>query len=342
MLRKHISIWILLFSCSALYAQIIDTVCAGTTQTYAVDSSKGSTYAWTVTGGSIVDGDGTHKIVVTWAKQPGLFKISVTEHNTIGCTGQPQSGNIWIRGPLFTTKFPDKACVNDSVTLIALGGYKYLWSNGQTDSIIRIKLTHDTLMNVTISDTVCGFSSESFDASIKASSKPVMSIVTEENSVLKNQRVNIFYNGDIRDKINWSIEKSNQNSPTGHNINVQFIDTGEALIKVVSMNALGCKDSAFTKINVLAEQLFFPNAFTPNGDGLNDVFKPHGSGVEQYQLIIYNRWGQVMFETSDFTLGWDGTQSQNPVQSDVYVYQCEMTGISGKRYNYSGNITVVR
>ncbi|MES2560748.1 MAG: T9SS type B sorting domain-containing protein [Bacteroidota bacterium] len=343
MLRKHVAIWCLLFSFSSLHAQIIDTVCAGfTNASYGVDNNMGSTYNWLVSGGTIVSGNGTNRITVNWKKEPGLFKIRVSERNAMGCLGDPQEGMVWLRGPIFGTSFPDQACLNDSVTIIASGGLNYLWSNGETDSTIRIKLITDTLLKVIISDTICGLWSDSFDVSIKAAIKPIMSITSDVRSVFRNQPVNIYYHGSSNDKLNWQIDKSNTSNPFGNGINIRFNDTGEAVIKVISVNPLGCIDSAFQKVEIRDEEIFFPTAFTPNGDGLNDLFKPQGLGVKEFRLSVFNRWGQTIFMTKDPDVGWDGTADGVPVQTDVYSYQCDMVGLSGKVYGYNGNVTVIR
>lgn len=343
MLRKLLSIGLLWMYCSTVYAQIIDTVCIGTPQmVYSVDSVQGSIYRWTVDGGSIVSGNGSPTITVNWGKTPGQFKLSVTEQNAMGCWGDTQHAYVWVQGTQFKTRFPNYACVNDSVTIEASGGSSYLWSNGQTDPVIQFQLTQDTFMQVTISDTSCGFASEQFDIPIKAASKPVMSIVTEANSVFKNQPVTLFYSGQQTDRISWQIDKPHTREPAGKDLHVRFRDTGDAVIKVIAVNQLGCTDSTSTTLEVKEEQLFFPNSFTPNRDGLNDVFKPGGMGVVEYQLFIYNRWGQTVFQTNDFATGWDGTFNSIPVPDDVYIYQCEVVGPSGQRSNYSGNITVIR
>jgi gliding motility-associated-like protein len=69
--------------------------------------------------------------------------------------------------------------------------------------------------------------------------------------------------------------------------------------------------------------LFMPNAFSPgNKDGVNDVFKPEvNNRIEDYELRIYNRWGEMIFITNDVNEGWDGTINGKPCQVDVYVYK---------------------
>ena len=343
MVRKQLAIWLILFSITTLRAQIIDTVCTGKgSSVYAVDHTPGSIYKWEVSGGEIISGNGTHQIVVNWRKKPGLFPISVTEQNVMGCWGEPQKSLVWLRGPEFTTRFPDRACLFDSVSIEASGGLTYQWNNGLTDSTIRIKLVGDTTLKVFISDTTCGFNTDSFDVLITASSKPITSITAEQNSVFKNQPVTIFYHGDATNQVSWHIDKPNIKTLNGQSMNVRFTDTGEAIIRVISVNQLGCKDSGYTYMDILNEELYFPTAFTPDADGLNDVFRPGGLGSKEYQLRIFNRWGQLVFYSTDIAQGWDGKMDGLPAQSDVYIYQCDLTGQSGKKYAYAGNVTLIR
>jgi gliding motility-associated-like protein len=74
--------------------------------------------------------------------------------------------------------------------------------------------------------------------------------------------------------------------------------------------------------------LYVPSAFTPNGDGMNDVFKVVARGVGKFSLIVFNRWGEVVFETEDANSGWDGTYKGEKITStDVYVYLVKAQGI---------------
>jgi gliding motility-associated-like protein len=68
---------------------------------------------------------------------------------------------------------------------------------------------------------------------------------------------------------------------------------------------------------------YFPSAFTPNKDGRNDLFRILGaSGFDEYELVIYNRWGQKIFETHNSTKGWDGTVKGEPQRQDTFVWIC--------------------
>lgn len=93
-------------------------------------------------------------------------------------------------------------------------------------------------------------------------------------------------------------------------------------IKLIAMDSLtGCVDSMDLTIQVLDTLLIFiPNAFTPNGDGVNDRFLVIGEGFTDGLLSIFNRWGQLVFETTNWEQGWDGTMNGQPVESGFYVY----------------------
>jgi gliding motility-associated-like protein len=86
--------------------------------------------------------------------------------------------------------------------------------------------------------------------------------------------------------------------------------------------------------------IFIPNAFTPNGDGINDTFGVKGEGIKNFTMRIYNRWGEVVFESRSPKQQWDGTSHGKPAQSDVYVYQ--FTAVGEKSETKSGSVTLVR
>jgi gliding motility-associated-like protein len=98
-------------------------------------------------------------------------------------------------------------------------------------------------------------------------------------------------------------------------------------------------------------QIHVPNAFTPNGDGINDVFIPRsilifnqtGNPILDYRLEIFNRWGQKVFETDDVKKGWDGTFMGLPCIESVYIYKLRGLGLDAiTRFNLQGNVTLLR
>ena len=88
--------------------------------------------------------------------------------------------------------------------------------------------------------------------------------------------------------------------------------------------------------------LYVPNAFSPNGDGLNDYFATPGWYIKEYHLTIYNRWGEKLFESNSLYHSWDGTYEGNVVENEAYVYIIESLGIDNIKRGYKGTVTVLR
>lgn len=94
-------------------------------------------------------------------------------------------------------------------------------------------------------------------------------------------------------------------------------------------------------------QVFVPNAFTPDGDGLNDILMIRGTGITVKSFRVFNRWGNVVFEKQNFSpneprFGWDGKVRGVPATPDVYVYTAEVTCDNGVVYTYKGNTTILK
>jgi gliding motility-associated-like protein len=90
--------------------------------------------------------------------------------------------------------------------------------------------------------------------------------------------------------------------------------------------------------------IFIPNTFTPNGKGPNDVFFAYGEGITSFRMRIFNRWGELLFETTDMNVGWDGRYKGEVVQNDTYVYTILYTSTCGsteERYK-TGHVNVIR
>jgi gliding motility-associated-like protein len=96
-------------------------------------------------------------------------------------------------------------------------------------------------------------------------------------------------------------------------------DTGMYYVKVVDFNCCYNYDSVW----VLPSQVFMPNAFSPNSDNVNDIFLPVGlpGGVYNFNMIIFNRWGRLVFESNEFTEGWDGKVNGEPAPIGLYIYK---------------------
>ena len=99
-------------------------------------------------------------------------------------------------------------------------------------------------------------------------------------------------------------------------------------------------DEEDTKTSVL----LMPNAFSPNGDGINDIYKPKEGyqNIKEFHAYIYNRWGQKLFEWSNPATGWDGTYNGKPVKEGVYFCLVKAKGADGKTYQIKRDVNLLR
>lgn len=138
-----------------------------------------------------------------------------------------------------------------------------------------------------------------------------------------------------------------------------YFEEGVYTVTLTANNEFNCPGT-YTGEEVVTAiaggEILFPNAFTPNSNGanggvydptdpsqnLNDVFHPAFSGVEEYQLWIYNRWGELLFESDDILIGWDGYYKGELSQQDVYVWKVKATTLQGTVINDAGDVTLIR
>lgn len=134
-----------------------------------------------------------------------------------------------------------------------------------------------------------------------------------------------------------------------------YTDTGRFDISMISTTAKGCADTVAYKdmVEVIeGNEILIPNAFTPNLDGptggsryssgRNDVFYPVTEGVIAYKMQIYNRWGEILFDTDDTSQGWDGYYRGKLCAPDVYIYKIDFKFIDGREVMKFGDITLIR
>jgi gliding motility-associated-like protein len=115
------------------------------------------------------------------------------------------------------------------------------------------------------------------------------------------------------------------------------------ILQVVDLQGCVGKDSVLVASKDCEALLVFPNAFTPNHDGLNDVFRLKYPGfVDDYRLQIFNRWGQMIYQTSDPYGEWDGRFANDLQPTGTYIWIARYTDRSGKKQQMEGSVVLIR
>ncbi|MCW3084739.1 MAG: hypothetical protein JWP12_2105 [Bacteroidetes bacterium] len=146
---------------------------------------------------------------------------------------------------------------------------------------------------------------------------------------------------------NWNFGETGSSSNTSHlqNPSHTFSEVGTYCAHLVVTSNNGCVDSTDVCIVIDPEFTFFvPNAFSPNGDGINDEFYGKGDFIHDFEMSIYDRWGNLLFFTDDIDKHWNGTANHgNEVaQMDTYVYVIKLKDNKDKKHQYIGSVTLVK
>ncbi len=150
------------------------------------------------------------------------------------------------------------------------------------------------------------------------------------------------YSGTIA-SWNWYFTNTAQYQSNLQNPSFLYSDAGSYAIALVVKSNHGCIDTMVRTINIGEDfGISIPNSFTPNGDGLNDIFQPKGYGITKYEFEIYDRWGEKIFITNDFSNGWDGKQSGIVVSNGSYVYRIKLTNVFSQSKEYTGHVTLYK
>ena len=127
------------------------------------------------------------------------------------------------------------------------------------------------------------------------------------------------------------------------NVSYEYADTGHFNVAQIVTNQYECSDTTIKTIWVKPDLLVFvPNSFTPNNDGLNDVFLPKIRGIVNYSLTIYDRWGEQIFKSNNLLHGWDGSYKGNICKSEVYNWIIKVKTVDFLTPTYRGHINLIK
>lgn len=235
-------------------------------------------------------------------------------------------------------------CYSESIQLLATGGSRYSWSPKTylTDASIAnpISRPEESMRYIVEVNDDLGCPKPAFDTVNISVEKLVADAGPRDTSVVVNQPLQLQATG--AEFFTWSPAKGLNDSLIANPVAILSEDQ-EYVVKIIS--EAGCVD--FDTINVKVYKvkpgLYVPNAFTPDGDGVNDIFKPILIGMKSLKYFsVYNRAGQLVFTTSVINEGWNGYYKGVPQDSGVYVWMVEGEDYQGNRVFEKGTMNLIR
>ncbi|MBO9199623.1 MULTISPECIES: T9SS type B sorting domain-containing protein [Niastella] len=182
-----------------------------------------------------------------------------------------------------------------------------------------------------------------FDTIVVSVLPDIKPFAGKDTAVVVNQLLQLQASGG---KTYQWVPAINLSNPTIANPTAMYAAPSAGIIyKVLVYNEAGCVDSAYIKVKVFqtVPTVFVPNAFTPNGDGKNDLLRPIAVGIAHIDYFeVFNRWGQLVFRTSTNEHGWDGTIAGKLQPSGTYVWMVKAVDYTGAPYVQRGTLVLVR
>ena len=324
-----------------------DTICYGQTTTLhaSIDTNNHHIvgtpiYSWS-------NGESTPTIIVS-PTDTTTYIVTITD-----VFSDKDSVTVFVNPLPIVTATSDLStiCSNGSTTLHATGALTYLWSSNITDLSLN---GQKTLANPIISPnsstiyTVIGSNADSCSntttVNVNVSPQPNIQILAFPNPVsVFEPTVHIYDASGENNSFLWLLGDGTSSTLNNFYHTYSDQDTGRYLINVIATNAFGCFDSANLVVIVRPDETFYvPNTFTPNNDGLNDVFKVYGMGVLTFEMYIYDRWGKTVYKSLYMNEGWDGKVDNELAPDGIYAYTIIYKDNIGIKHSKSGAITIIR
>jgi hypothetical protein len=337
-------------------------ICPGTASTIYAQASGNTgplTYSWSNGLGS---GPGSFQVILN---QPTNYIVTVSNTCAVTVTDtvsilfnpqptiliDPDTNRICIPGIVQFNDLSVSGNTSDPIT-------SWFWNfgDGSTSTLQNPSHMYTNTGTYNISLIVstnggCISNSAGAPYTINAYPVPVAGFTISDNSLtLPFETLNCINTSS--GAISYSWDFGDGGSSTLVNPHHTYNSVGTFTVQLISTNQYGCSDTEIKDVITDAD-VIFPNAFSPGFEGgnggsynyndlSNDVFFPFTSGVTDYKLQIFNRWGELIFESLDVKIGWDGYYRGQVCQQDVYIWKAYLKLNNGKTYDLVGDVTLLQ
>jgi gliding motility-associated-like protein len=278
------------------------------------------------------------------ALNPGTYWVTI---DNAGCIGSDSIVLSVLPSPVISVPDED-ICKGSNVNLTATGATTYTWS-----PTIGLNTTIGATVNanplVTATYTIIGTTNGCSDTALAVVTvipNPIATIYATPNPVLSSNPLVTFSTSNTDGELSWYY-----NNLLISQLN-QFIMTlpetpGNFVVQLVVKNSLGCADTSKITVVIQEDIIFFvPNSFTPDGNALNNGFYPViTSGIDEasYELLIYDRWGELVYQTNTITDGWDGTYKGKMKQNGTYTWTIKFKSkYTSEVFEHVGNVVLLK
>jgi gliding motility-associated-like protein len=282
----------------------------------------------------------------------GTYTVMLIMRDTAACNSPDTMRKIInMQGTRVQAAFeaPDSLCLNTPLVFSdkSLNAKSILWKFGDGKTSTAAQPTHAydtpgvyTVVLTALNAATCN-KADSMKKTIYIRKLPKADFSFAPVVPVPNTPVQFTNKSQNADIYSWNF--GDGNGSTEVNPSHLFRRKGTYRVCLTAQTREGCLDSVCKEVSAdVRTAIDVPSAFSPNGDRNNDILFARGAAVETLVMKIYNRWGQLVFETDDINRGWDGTFNGEPQEMDAYAYVLYVTFIDGSSAQKKGNITLIR
>jgi len=338
------------FSPANLLLSSTPSICAGAGATITT-STTGNTGPLTWNWSNNLNGPGPH---IVYPNATTTYSVNVT--NVCGVV-VPATTQVTVH-PIPVVDIPSQfasGCDHINLTFAdtatANTGCFYAWDFGDNSTGTGANTNHNYSMGgtYTVSVTITspfgcqGSNSNQVSLIIYDSPTADFSMASDELSIIEPMAM--FTNECSGNTIGWWWDFGDATTSTASSPTHTYAQQGTYNVRLIAESFGGCMDTTIQPLEVVPEfTVFIPTAFTPNGDGINEVFYVYGAEITSFNMKMFDRWGNLIFESNNLYEGWDGRANGGTEisQQDVYVYKVDIKDFEGKQHKYTGSVTLMK
>lgn len=307
-------------------------------------------FVWNFGDGSPVDTTDESTQTHTYAAE-GVYTVTLTLIDTNYCNApEVITRQLRVAANVFALfEVPDSSCAPFTAVFdnTSKGGVTFQWDFGDGTTSTDIYPTHTYtqpgryLVTMIANDpNTCNLTDDT-SMYITVLPPPVAGFTYQPTTPVENTP-HVFTNTSTGAAHYWW-DFGDGDTSSAVNPTHQYLATGTYQVCLIAETEFGCHDTICQNVSAIVNPLFdVPTAFSPNGDGINDIWEVKSFGVIKYEMKVFNRWGQLLFVSNDQKLGWNGRFNGAIQPMDAYAYVLNIEFSHGERVTKTGNVTLLR
>jgi gliding motility-associated-like protein len=307
------------------------TICQGASA--LLIASGGLYYSWSpITGLS----NAAVSSPLASPSQSTIYSVSIS---VPGCTSEIRTVAVTVLPLPDVTVSADTICPGQTAVLLASGAGSYYWPAVNASGASLTVHPNATAVYTVVGTQ--GGCSASTSGTVVVVPLPDVSFSTSPQQPGGDYVITAESHSLALYNPYWTINSSD--TIVGQHFIHDFVSEGIYTVCLHAENALACKEVSCKEVILKSDWTFYiPNSFSPNGDGKNDVFYCYGTNFSGYELQIFDRWGQLLYKSTDRSEGWDGLINGKPAKPDIYIYKVKIADEGGSEHLYRGHLSIIR